>query len=39
MIPFSKPYVAEKEFCYIAQAVAFGNIGGDGRQGHPGVPL
>ena len=31
MIPFNKPYIAGKEFFYIAQAVALGNIGGDGR--------
>jgi dTDP-4-amino-4,6-dideoxygalactose transaminase len=29
-IPFNKPYIAGKELYYIAQAVAFGNIGGDG---------
>ena len=31
MIPFNKPYIAGKEFFYISQAVALGNIGGDGR--------
>lgn len=30
-IPFNKPYVAGKELYYIAQAVTFGNLGGDGR--------
>jgi dTDP-4-amino-4,6-dideoxygalactose transaminase len=29
-IPFNKPFIAGKELYYIAQAVAFGNIGGDG---------
>jgi dTDP-4-amino-4,6-dideoxygalactose transaminase len=29
-IPFNKPLIAGKELYYIAQAVAFGNIGGDG---------
>ena len=29
-IPFNKPYIAGKELYYIAQAVTFGNIGGDG---------
>ena len=29
-IPFNKPYIAGKELYYIAQAVARGNIGGDG---------
>ena len=31
MIPFNKPYIAGKEFFYIGQAVALGNIGGDGH--------
>jgi dTDP-4-amino-4,6-dideoxygalactose transaminase len=30
-IPFNKPFIAGKELYYIAQAVAFGNIAGDGR--------
>ena len=30
LIPFNKPYVAGKELYYIAQAVTFGNISGDG---------
>ncbi len=29
-IPFNKPFIAGKELYYIAQAVTFGNIGGDG---------
>ena len=29
-IPFNKPFIAGKELHYIAQAVAFGNIGADG---------
>lgn len=29
-IPFNKPFIAGKELYYIAQAVAFGNISGDG---------
>ena len=29
-IPFNKPVIAGKELFYIAQAVTFGNIGGDG---------
>ncbi len=29
-IPFNKPFIAGKELYYIAQAVAFGNIAGDG---------
>ena len=29
-IPFNKPFIAGKELYYIAQAVALGNIGGDG---------
>jgi dTDP-4-amino-4,6-dideoxygalactose transaminase len=30
MIPFNKPYIAGKELFYIAQAVEFGNLSGDG---------
>lgn len=30
-IPFNKPFIAGKELYYIAQAVTFGNIGGDGE--------
>ncbi len=30
-IPFNKPFVAGKELYYIAQAVTFGNISGDGH--------
>lgn len=30
-IPFNKPFIAGKELYYIAQAVAEGNISGDGR--------
>ena len=30
-IPFNKPFIAGKELYYIAQAVALGNIGGDGH--------
>ncbi len=30
-IPFNKPFIAGKELYYIAQAVAFGNIAGDGH--------
>jgi dTDP-4-amino-4,6-dideoxygalactose transaminase len=30
-IPFNKPFIAGKELYYIAQAVALGNIGGDGQ--------
>lgn len=30
-IPFNKPFVAGKELYYIAQAVTYGNIGGDGH--------
>jgi dTDP-4-amino-4,6-dideoxygalactose transaminase len=30
-IPFNRPFIAGKELYYIAQAVALGNIGGDGR--------
>ncbi|MBN1588318.1 MAG: dTDP-4-amino-4,6-dideoxygalactose transaminase [Pirellulales bacterium] len=29
-MPFNKPFIAGKELYYIAQAVAFGNIAGDG---------
>lgn len=29
-IPFNRPYIAGKELYYIAQAVTFGNISGDG---------
>ena len=29
-IPFNKPFIAGKELYYIAQAVTYGNIGGDG---------
>ncbi len=29
-IPFNRPFIAGKELYYIAQAVAFGNIAGDG---------
>ena len=29
-IPFNKPFIAGKELYYIAQAVAYGNIAGDG---------
>jgi len=29
-IPFNKPYIAGKELYYIAQAVEFGNLSGDG---------
>jgi dTDP-4-amino-4,6-dideoxygalactose transaminase len=29
-IPFNKPFIAGKELFYIAQAVTYGNIGGDG---------
>lgn len=29
-IPFNKPFIAGKELYYIAQAVTFGNLGGDG---------
>jgi dTDP-4-amino-4,6-dideoxygalactose transaminase len=31
MIPFNKPFIAGKELFYIAQAVTYGNIGGDGH--------
>jgi dTDP-4-amino-4,6-dideoxygalactose transaminase len=30
-IPFNKPFVAGKELFYIAQAITFGNISGDGH--------
>jgi hypothetical protein len=30
-IPFNKPFVVGKELYYVAQAVTFGNLGGDGR--------
>jgi dTDP-4-amino-4,6-dideoxygalactose transaminase len=30
-IPFNKPFIVGKELYYIAQAVAFGNIAGDGH--------
>jgi len=30
-IPFNKPFIAGKELFYIAQAVTFGNISGDGH--------
>jgi dTDP-4-amino-4,6-dideoxygalactose transaminase len=30
-IPFNKPFVAGKELYYIAQAVTYGNLGGDGH--------
>jgi len=29
-IPFNKPFIAGKELYYIAQAVTYGNLGGDG---------
>lgn len=31
IIPFNKPFIAGKELYYIAQAVTFGNIAGDGH--------
>ncbi|MDY0170977.1 MAG: dTDP-4-amino-4,6-dideoxygalactose transaminase [Thermoguttaceae bacterium] len=31
MIPFNKPFIAGKELDYIAQAVAYGNLAGDGE--------
>lgn len=31
IIPFNKPFIAGKELFYIAQAVTFGNIAGDGH--------
>src|SRR5689334_13377415 len=30
-IPFNRPFVVGKELHYVAQAVTFGNLGGDGR--------
>jgi dTDP-4-amino-4,6-dideoxygalactose transaminase len=30
-IPFNRPYIAGKELYYIAQAVEYGNLAGDGR--------
>lgn len=30
-IPFNKPFIAGKELYYIAQAVTYGNLGGDGH--------
>ncbi|MEJ7639122.1 MAG: dTDP-4-amino-4,6-dideoxygalactose transaminase, partial [Singulisphaera sp.] len=30
-VPFNRPFIAGKELYYIAQAVAFGNIAGDGH--------
>ena len=30
-IPFNRPYIAGKELFYIAQAVTFGNVAGDGH--------
>jgi dTDP-4-amino-4,6-dideoxygalactose transaminase len=30
-IPFNRPFIAGKELFYIAQAVTYGNIGGDGH--------
>jgi dTDP-4-amino-4,6-dideoxygalactose transaminase len=30
-IPFNKPFIAGKELYYVAQAVTFGNLAGDGR--------
>src|SRR5262245_25167941 len=30
-IPFNKPFIIGKELYYIAQAVTFGNIAGDGH--------
>lgn len=30
-IPFNRPFIAGKELYYIAQAVTYGNIGGDGH--------
>ena len=30
-IPFNKPFIAGRELYYIAQAVTYGNLGGDGR--------
>ena len=34
-IPFNKPFIVGKELYYVAQAVTFGNLGGDGH-GAPG---
>ncbi|MBX3437094.1 MAG: dTDP-4-amino-4,6-dideoxygalactose transaminase [Planctomycetaceae bacterium] len=31
MIPFNKPFIAGKELYYVAQAVTYGNISGDGH--------
>jgi len=31
IIPFNKPFIVGKELFYIAQAVTFGNIAGDGH--------
>ncbi len=31
MIPFNKPFIAGKELYYIAQAVTYGNLAGDGH--------
>ncbi len=31
LIPFNKPFIAGKELYYIAQAVTYGNIAGDGH--------
>ncbi len=30
-VPFNKPFIAGKELYYIAQAVTYGNLGGDGH--------
>ena len=30
-IPFNRPFIAGKELYYVAQAVTFGNLGGDGH--------
>src|SRR5207302_1506464 len=30
-IPFNRPFIAGKELYYVAQAVTYGNLGGDGR--------
>lgn len=30
LIPFNKPFIAGKELFYIAQAVTFSNLSGDG---------
>jgi dTDP-4-amino-4,6-dideoxygalactose transaminase len=29
-IPFNRPFIAGKELYYVAQAVTYGNLGGDG---------